>query len=328
MRRATIVLLILPLLVLAAAVITPLVGTSGAPLSAVFWQIRAPRLVMAMLAGAALSLGGMIFQAIFRNPLASPFTLGVASGASLAAAVAIRLNIAALWWAISAQMGLAFAGAMTTVLIVYAIARARRGFATATLLLAGVSIGFVCSATIVLIQYLSGEHEATAIIRWLMGSVEVVGTQGWLSMIPVAVLVAIGALLSWYLHRALDLLMMGEATAASRGLNVPRARALAYFAASTMTGAVVALCGPIAFVGLVVPHVLRFLVGPSHNLLMPGCLLGGMIFLPTCDMVARNLMGWLTGSSLQLPVGVLTNLIGGAFFLYILLTRRQESPLL
>jgi len=326
-EKAKIVLLVLGVLTAATVVITPLVGTTDVPLSLIFWQLRAPRLVMALLAGAGLSLAGVIFQAIFRNPLASPFTLGVASGASLGASIAIRFQIVGLWL-ISARTGMAFGGAMITVLIVYAIARARRGFSSATLLLGGVSIGFVCSAIIVLIQYFSREHEATAIIRWLMGSVEPYGQHRWLLMVPVAALVTVGALLAWYLHRQLDLLMMGELTAASRGVNVPRARALAYFAASLMTGGVVAACGPIAFVGLVVPHIVRFLVGPTHRLLVPACLLGGMIFLPTCDMIARNLMAWLTDSSLQIPVGVLTNLIGGLFFLYILLTRREENPIL
>lgn len=328
MSRPRIILALLGLLLAATVLITPLIGTSGAPLGQVLWTIRAPRLVMAMLAGAALSLAGMIFQAMFRNPLATPFTLGVASGASLAAAVGIRLQLGGWWWAVSARTSFAFAGAMLTVLAVYGIARARRGFSTATLLLAGVSIAFLCSASIVLLEYLSQEHEATAIIRWLMGSVEVVGHRGWDAMKPVAVLVAVGAAIACALRRQLDLLMMGELTALSRGLNVARARALAYVAASTMTGAVVALCGPIAFVGLVVPHVMRFLVGPRHGLLMPACLLAGMVFLPICDTVARNMMGWLTGSALQMPVGVLTNLIGGSFFLYILLTRRHESPIL
>jgi iron complex transport system permease protein len=274
-----------------------------------------------------LSVAGAVFQAVFRNPLASPFTLGVASGASLGASIAIRFQIAGLWL-ISAQSAMAFAGAMATVVVVYAIARARRGFSTATLLLGGVSIGFVCSAVIVLIQYFAREHEVTAIIRWLMGSVEPYGPEKWLSILPMALLVASGISLAWYMHRQLDLLMMGELTAASRGVNVPRTRALAYFAASVMTAGVVAACGPIAFVGLVVPHIIRFLLGPTHRLLLPGCLLGGIVFLPTCDMIARNLMAWFTGTSLQVPVGVLTNLIGGGFFLYILLTRREESPIL
>ncbi len=328
MKRTRTSLAVLVVLLLATVALTPLVGSSGASLDEVYWTIRAPRLAMAMLAGAALSLSGMVFQAVFRNPLASPFTLGVAGGASLASAIAIRLHIAGMWWAISARAGLAFIGAMATVLLVYAIARARRGFATSTLLLAGVSIGFVCSAVIVLIQYLSREHEATAIIRWLMGSVEVVGRSGWLAMIPVSVLVVVGAGLCWYLRRGLDLLMMGDLAAAGRGVNVTWTRAAAYFAASTMTGAVVALCGPIAFVGLVVPHIMRFVLGPGHGLLAVGCLLGGMIFLPTCDMVARNLMYWVVDSSLQLPVGVLTSLLGGLFFLGLLLRRREESPIL
>ena len=321
-------LILLAALAAITVAVTPRIGTSGADLAEVFWVFRMPRLVMAMLAGAALSLSGMTFQAIFRNPLASPFTLGVASGAALAAAIAIRLHIVGLWGMISAQIGLAFAGAMITVLIVFAIARPRRGTSSTTLLLAGVSIGFICSAGIVLIQYLSDEHEATAVIRWMMGTVGIAGRTAWLTMIPIAILVAIGAAVCTWQHRELDLLMMGELTAASRGVNVSRARMLAYFAASVMTAAVVAVCGPIAFVGLIVPHLVRMTIGPTHRVLIPGCLLGGMVLVPWCDTIARNLMAWTTGSSLEMPVGVLTGIFGGLFFLYVLLTRREEGAIL
>ena len=326
MRRPgpAVILAMLVVMAVATAVVGPRIGTSGASLEQVFWSIRMPRLVMGMLAGMALSLAGMTFQAIFRNPLASPFTLGVASGASLAAALAIRLNVSGLWWAISVRIGLAFAGAMATVLLVYAIARARRGFGSTTLLLAGVSLSFVCSAGIVLIQFFSREHETTQIVRWLMGSVEVIGRTGWLTMIPAAALIMLGAGIVWRLHRDLDLLMMGDLTAASRGVSVGRSRGLAYFAASVMTASVVAICGPIAFVGLIVPHIMRVIIGPSHAWLAPGCLLAGMVFLPVCDGIAQNLMGWATGSSLQMPVGVVTSILGGLFFLYLLLAKRGD----
>ncbi len=342
MKRSTVILLVLVVLLVCTAVITPMLGSqfigpeqigTDKTSAEIFWQLRVPRLAMAMLAGAALSMAGVVFQAMFRNPLATPFTLGVSSGASLAAALAIRFDLAGFcvfaWWGnqpigFSLATVLAFVGAMTSVLIVYGVARMRRGFSTGTLLLAGVSIGFICAAVIVLIQFLSEQPVTNAIVRWMMGSVEVPRT----AVLDAVPLVAVGITIIWLLHKDLDLLMMGELVAVSRGVHVRRSRALSYFAASTVTGAVVAHCGPIGFVGLVVPHVMRFICGPGHRLLIPACLMAGAVFLPVCDMFARSLMNWLYGSPLEIPVGVLTNLLGGAFFLYILLTRRQESPIL
>jgi len=342
MKRATVVLLVLAVLLVIAVVLTPMVGSafigprsiaSDPAAARIFWRYRVPRLGMAMVAGAALSLAGVVFQAMFRNPLATPFTLGVSSGASLAAALAFHFDLAGYCllgtWAgryvgVPLSTVMAFGGAMVSVLVVYAVARMRRGFSTGTLLLAGVSIGFICSAVIVLIQFLSEQPVTNAIVRWMMGSVEVPRT----AVLDALPLVALGVAVVWWLHKDLDLLMMGELVAASRGVHVRRSRALSYFAASTMTGAVVAQCGPIGFVGLLVPHGMRFLCGPGHRLLIPASLLAGAVFLPVCDMVARSLMRWLYDSPMEIPVGVLTNLLGGAFFLYILLTRREEGPIL
>ncbi len=289
----------------------------------VFWQLRVPRVLMAALAGAALSVAGCVFQALFRNPLAEPFTLGVASGASLGAAIGFHFGWTGLWLGfLPALTGLAFVGATGSVLIVYAIARLRGGGATHTLLLAGVSIGFVCAALIVLLQFVSARPITNEIVRWLMGSVDKVRTDGLLETIPP---VAAAAAVVWYLHRSLDLLMMGELWAAGRGVNVNRARNVAYFAASIMTAAVVAQCGPIAFVGLLVPHAVRALIGPGHRRLLPAAALAGAVFLPWADALAAGTLRWASGSALQIPVGVLTNLLGGTFFVYLLLSRRADT---
>ncbi len=299
----------------------------------IFWQVRVPRLLLGMLAGSTLAVAGVAFQSMFRNPLASPFTLGVSSGAGLGAALAMSLAVRWAWlgtgWAISAA---AFAGAMTSVLIVYGLAGVRRGFSSNTLLLAGVSIGYVCGAIILLIQYVSSQAVTNATVRWLMGTVEVTGYSAFVYSVP---LVVVGlAVLAWH-WREMDLLMMGDLVAAGRGVHVRRVRRWIYFSASVMVAAVVAHTGPIAFVGLVVPHIVRMVVGPTHGRLLPAALLGGAAFLPACDVVAANGMRWISHgaspaaqmSALSVPVGVLTSLIGGVFFLGMLLGRRAETPI-
>ncbi len=325
----------------ATAILVPLIGErplsfaqiraglfdTHSQVGSIFWRMRVPRMLVGMLAGAALSAAGVSFQAMFRNPLASPFTLGVSSGAGLGAVLAIGLSrvhpLLGSGLAISAA---AFGGAVGAVLIVYGLAGIRRGFSSNTLLLAGVSIGFICSAVILLVQYLSDQAVTNETVRWLMGSLSM-ANYGVLAYAAPPVLIGLG-LLAWH-WREMDLLMMGDLVAASRGVDVRRARKWIYFSASVMVAAVVAHTGPIAFVGLVVPHVVRLAVGPTHGRLLPAALLGGACFLPICDVLAANTMRWVTSgqSALVIPVGVLTSLIGGVFFLAMLLGRRVETPI-
>jgi len=313
--------------------LAPLVGEAsirwrdvfGAPslASRLFWEFRVPRVGMACLAGAALALAGCVFQSVFRNPLAEPFTLGVASGASLGAAIGLHFGWTGIWLGVfPALTGLAFAGAVASVVIVWSISRLRGSGSVTTLLLAGVAIGFVCAAMILLLEFLSARPVTNEIVRWLMGSVDRTGIDGLRQTIP---FVAVAAAIIWYLHKSLDLLMMGEFVAAGRGVDVRRTRAVAYFTASLMTAAIAAQCGPIAFVGLLVPHMMRGLGGPTHRHLLPAAALAGAIFLPWCDVLAGNVLRWRSGSALQIPVGVVTNFVGGLFFIYLLIARREDS---
>lgn len=323
MKRVRVTVAVLGLLFAATVLLAPLVGWPGADTERVFWSLRVPRVCMGILAGAGLSVAGAMFQALFRNPLAEPFTLGVSSGASLAAAWCVLNGVGGLWFGVPRLSLAAFAGAIACVVVVYAIARLKQGFSTGTLLLAGVTIGFVCSALIVLAMFRADQHDIQAIVKWLMGSCEVPSLDPVLDAFP---FVFVGSAVAVYLHRDLDLLMMGELVAASRGVNVRRSRAIAYFGASLVTAGIVAQCGPIGFVGLLIPHAMRHLVGPTHRALLPASMLAGAAFLPICDAVART--GLLVpGSARQLPVGVLTNLVGGGFFLYLLLRRRSENPI-
>lgn len=290
----------------------------------IFWFLRVPRTLLAAVAGAALATAGAVFQAMFRNPLASPFTLGASSGASLAAALAFHFGWIGSLFGVPLLPVVAFIGALCSVLVVYGVARLRRGFATGTLLLAGVSIGFICAASILFIHFVSASPVTDATVKWLMGSVETA------SFRPVAAAFAFvlpAVVVVWLQRRELDLLLMGELIAASRGVSVNRARAVAYFASSLMVAGVVAYCGPIGFVGLVVPHLMRTLSGPRHATLLPACALGGATFLIWSDVLARNLMHWVNNSPRQIPVGILTSMIGGVFFLYILMTHRQERAI-
>jgi iron complex transport system permease protein len=305
----------------AVTAVSVTVGTTGVSFKLAWRELGLPRLLMGMLAGASLSVAGAMFQSLFRNPLASPYTLGVSSGASLGAAVVIMTVGGGLWYGLPLVSVAAFAGAIICMSLVYVVASLRQGGGTGTLLLAGITIGFICSALIVLVLFLARRYDLEAILQWTMGSLQIVGMDPVYETLAMA---AIGAGVAAWLHRDLDLLMMGEVLAAGRGVSVRRSRLLIYVVASLLTAGVVAHCGPIGFVGLMIPHLARYLVGPTHRYLLPACAMAGAAFLPLCDLVARNAMWWLLGDARQVPVGVLTNLIGGAFFLYLLLRGKGD----
>lgn len=322
-HRNTFILLTIGVIASLAASI--MAGTTGVPFSRQWAALGLPRLLMGLLAGASLATAGAMFQSLFRNPLASPYTLGVSSGASLGATIVIAWAGAMAWYSTGLCSVAAFAGALLCVTIVYTVARMRPAEGTGTLLLTGITIGFICSAMIVFVLLLADRHDLEIAFRWMVGSL-----QQAVGMDPVyeaiAMLALAGGLAVW-LHRDLDLLMMGEQVAAARGVSVRWTRRSVYFAASLMTAIVVARCGPIGFVGLMVPHIARHLVGPTHRYLLPASALVGAMFLPLCDVIARNGLWWLRGDARQMPVGALTNLIGGLFFLYLLLGRRRGGTI-
>ena len=324
------ILLVLAVLVAAAA---PFVGAedvtpgdlwSGSDRGKmdILWKIRLPRVSMALLAGAALATSGLAFQAMFRNPLAEPFTLGVASGASLGAALSIHLGwdaIVLLW--IPGASWFAFAGTVAATLLIYGLTRLKRGFSVATMLLAGVAVSFFFSSVILFVQYLSDFTQTFRMLRWVMGGLErVVGFPDVLTVFP---FVVTGTLIVLYLTHELNLITTGEDLAASRGVEVNRTKIVLFFAVSLMVGAVVAACGPIGFVGLMAPHICRLLVGPDHRYLTPATLLFGAAFLVACDTLARTVM-----PPAELPVGILTSLLGGPFFLWLLLCRSPQGEIL
>jgi iron complex transport system permease protein len=321
-RRAGILAGIL-LAALAGVVLAPLLGLvslSDLRGSSILWRIRVPRALLAFLAGTGLSLAGMAFQAIFRNFLVEPFTLGVSSGAACGATVAIRLGWAFSVLGISAVSLSAFAGAIASLVLVYGIAMAGRSFSTAVLLLAGVAMSFFFWSLILFIQYLSDFSGSFRILRWLMGGVETVGYEAVLDVLPF-VLSGSAVILSY--ARELNLLALGEDLAASRGVSITPVRALLFAASTLMVGGVVALTGPIGFIGLVAPHISRLLIGTDHRYLAPATALFGGTFLVACDTVARLVL-----APAELPVGVLTALLGGPFFIWLLLWRPRSGEAL
>jgi iron complex transport system permease protein len=308
---------ILILLSLAALILFPLIGSTDVlhdPMGReILLKLRVPRVLTAFLAGISLASSGMIFQAMFRNPLATPFTLGVSGGAALGAAIWMRFGAALLFVGISGTSIAGFLGALGAVALVYGLARLKNGFSSATLLLAGVAVNLFFSSLILLLQYFSDPGETFRMIRWLMGGFSVVG---FTTPANLAVFTLIGLAMAALLTREMNLLLTGEELAGARGVNVNRTKKQLFLSASLMTGAAVAFCGPVAFVGLMVPHICRQLFGSDHRKLFPAVILFGGAFMVICDGLARTLL-----APVEMPAGLITSLLGGPFFLWLLLRK-------
>jgi iron complex transport system permease protein len=280
----------------------------------IFFIARLPRVLSGVLVGAALATAGVVFQALLRNPLATPFTLGVSAGASLGAMLVIILGVSFSAGPFSAVPLASFAGAAVATGIVYWLATPyRRAMSTAVLLLAGVTLNSFFSALILFVQYVADFSQAYRAARWLMGDLDVGSFEPVVAALPaIAIAFAVFALLP----SSLNVLSLGPDAAATRGVDVVRAQRLAFFSASLATSAAVALAGPIGFVGIVVPHLVRLLVGVDHRIVLPASALFGAAFLVACDLGARTLL-----APVEIPVGVLTAMIGGPFFLWLLVRK-------
>jgi iron complex transport system permease protein len=282
----------------------------------IFFLARLPRALAAALVGGTLAAAGVVFQGLLRNPLATPYTLGISAGASFGAMAAITFG-SLLPMGLGGVTGASLAGAMLAVIVVYALATARHsGLSTTVLLLAGVTMNSFFSALILFVQYLSDFTETFRALRWLMGDLDVAGYQPIVGALPLIVVALVG--FAW-LARPLNLLSLGADAAATRGVDVTRAQRVAFFSGSLATGAAVSIGGPIGFVGIIVPHLVRLVVGADHRLVLPASFFFGAAFLVACDIVARTVM-----APLELPVGIITALIGGPFFLWMLI-RKQTT---
>ena len=284
------------------------------PLADIVWRIRLPRLVLAMLVGASLSVAGVIFQALLRNPLADPFILGVSGGAALggigmlALGSVIGLGQAAVPYA-------AFAGAILATLLLYAVAAVRGRVESTQLLLTGVVFNAFASATIIFLASLAGLVDGARIFLWLIGNLSSANIEMGFA---VGFFLAVGMAFAIGLARSLNLLSLGDESAQQLGVAIEWHKRVLLVATSLMVGAAVSVSGLIGFVGLIIPHLLRGLLGPDHRLLVPASALVGAAFLVVCDTLARSLLG-----GRELPVGAITALVGGPLFLVLL--RRQHS---
>ena len=314
---------------LVAIVTAPLVGTTHISLrraldtsvpfgenvdAQIFFIARLPRTLAGALVGAALAASGVVFQGLLRNPLATPFTLGVSAGAALGAMLAISFDWSFRWLGVPAVPVASFAGSLAAVAVVYALARARRrGLSTNVLLLAGVTMNAFFSAIILFVQYFADFSETARTLRWLMGDVDVSSYQPLVTAVPLVV--AAFAVFAW-LARPLNLLSVSADSAATHGVDVVRAQRAAFVSASLATGAAVSVGGPVGFIGIVVPHLVRLLVGADHRIVLPASVLFGAAFLIACDVVSRTIM-----PPVEIPVGVITAIIGGPFFLWLLVRK-------
>ena len=289
------------------------------------WKLRFPRALKALVAGVTLALCGAAFQTLFRNPLATPYTLGVAGGASLGALIAFKLHWVFVIAGLSSVSLAAFGGAMAVLLVVLALARSSARISGNTLLLAGVTIGLFCSGAMIFVTSLADVTETHRTVRWMMGSLDTFGAVELKALLPLVVpawLILLGA------ARGLNQFAMGTELAVTRGVNVARLEIVVILVASLAVAGVVSMCGPIGFVGLIVPHLTRLVVGKDHRIVLPASALLGGSFLIACDFLTTLAPAWygaLAGrgtTTAQLPIGVMTAVVGTPIFLALLCTKR------
>ncbi len=294
-------------------------------------DLRVPRIIMGFLTGAALAVVGAVFQALLRNPLATPYTLGVSSGGAFGAVLAFFMPsmidklptighlLVFSWGPFNHVQLYSFFGSLLAMGIIYLLARTGEQVSTMELLLAGVTMGLIFSALILAVRYFAEPTMLVGMDRWMVGGLDGSGYKDVYSALP---LFLPGLIWLMLMARGLDQISFGEELAAGRGVNVARLQKSAFFCGSLVTASVVAIAGPIGFVGLIVPHTVRRIVGADHRLLLPCTFLAGGSFLVVCDMIAR----WIIAPT-ELPVGIITSLLGGPFFIYLLIRGRRTGKM-
>lgn len=299
------------------------ISTGWAPtdpiIESTLWVVRFPRVVMALAVGSALAVAGAVMQAIFGNPLAEPGVVGVSAGAALGAAAAIVLGGAGLGilsssWSVAM---FAFFGGLLATLLVYFVSRAQGRTEVVTLLLTGIAVNAFAGAGLAFLLFVASAANREQIIFWQLGSLN--GSR-WEEVAISFTVSAAGLVVALVIAGRLNLLALGERSARHLGVNVEALRIGSIVLVALLTGVAVAFCGIIAFVGLVVPHIVRLAIGPSHRPLILASALGGGALLVFADLVARTLVG-----GADLPIGMLTSLIGGPFFFFLLYRQRQRS---
>jgi iron complex transport system permease protein len=279
------------------------------------WQVRFPRVLTAVVAGASLAAAGALMQGVFGNPLAEPGVVGVSSGAAVGAAsvIVFGLTFAGTWTAPVA----AFVTGLATTLLVYLLSRDAGRTETVTLVLTGIALNAMTSAALAFLMFLGDQQAREEIVFWTLGSLN--GSR-WEHVAVIAPIAAAGLAAALVLSRQLDLLALGDRAARHVGVDVERLRLTTIVVVALLTSAAVAFCGIIAFVGLVVPHLIRLVAGPGHRLLVPASALGGALLLVLADLWARTAIDYA-----DLPIGMLTSLVGGPFFFWLLRRARRTA---
>ncbi len=282
---------------------------------AIVWTLRLPRVLVAFAAGAALSVGGCVVQSVLKNPLATPYTLGVSSGASLGAGLVIIFELSLPFAGGFTLPLMGFLCALGTVLLVLVFSsRVDRGMSNLTVILAGMVFSLFFSAVLTVITALARDDKLKQVTLWQMGSFSM---RSWSHLGVLLPFLAAGLLMSLWMNKELDILTFGEESAASMGVNTVRAKQLLFLCAALLTGAAVSVCGSIGFVDLVAPHVMRRWFGSRHRVLIPMCAAGGGCLMVAADLAARTLL-----APVELPVGAVTAIIGAPFFAYVYFRRR------
>jgi iron complex transport system permease protein len=282
---------------------------------ATLWDVRFPRIGMGLLVGGALAAAGALMQGVFGNPLAEPGVVGVSSGAAFAAAIVIVFDLGFLGtWTTPA---FAFVGGLITTLVVYLLSRAGGRTEVVTLVLTGIAVNAVCGAGLAFMIFLADSSARDQIVFWQLGSLN--GSR-WVYTAVVSPFVLAGLVGAFWLSRRLDVLALGDRTARHVGIDVERLRLAVIVLVALLTAAAVSFAGMIGFVGLVVPHLIRMTVGPGHRVLVPASALGGALLLTCADLVARTAV-----STADLPIGMLTSLVGGPFFFWLLRRSRRSA---
>lgn len=275
----------------------------------IFFNIRLPRILLGFAVGGALSVAGLILQGLFRNPLVEPYTIGISGGAALAVSLMIMLRVNYKLSIISLPIA-GFIGSIIIIIFIYNLSIKKGIFKIQTLLLNGVMISFISASLIMLIMTITKTEELHTLIFWITGTLE---NADWLLVKIVFLLSILGLVTSYLFCHELNALLLGEEAASYLGINVERSKKILFIISSLLTGISVSYCGIIAFVGLVIPHILRIIIGNDYRILIASSYLMGASFLILCDTIARTLI-----SPLELPVGVITGLVGGIIFIYVL----------
>ncbi|MCX5710964.1 MAG: iron ABC transporter permease [Candidatus Omnitrophica bacterium] len=281
----------------------------------ILFEIRLPRIILGFAIGGALSLAGVILQGLFRNPLVEPYTMGISGGAALGVSLAIILKLCQSMGLLTLPFA-GFLGAALVIMLIYTINIRKKTLKIQGLLLTGVMISFISSSFIMLIMSISRTEDLHRIVFWIMGSLE---EPSWFLIKLMLFTSLAGLALSYIFWKDLNALRLGEEEATHLGINTERTKRALFVLASLLTGCAVSVGGIIGFIGLIIPHLMRMFIGSDHRALLVGSFLGGAAFLIFCDTLARIIV-----AACELPVGVITGILGGSFFIYALAKRGKS----